>query len=57
MILGDNPSCADGPPITIDWAFDPNTQFVLDVSTFEQMRGQRRPATHLVVPRHVREKW
>jgi hypothetical protein len=59
MILtysGDNPSCADGPPVTIDWAFDPTTQFVLDVTTFENMRGVRRINKELVMPRSVREK-
>lgn len=56
MILGDNPSCTDGPPVTIDWAYDPKTQFVLDVDTFESMRGVRRINKQLILPRSVREK-
>jgi hypothetical protein len=53
---GDNPSCTDGPPVTIDWAFDPDTQFVLDVNTFEDMRGARRVNKQMLMPRSVREK-
>ena len=53
---GDNPSCSDGPPVTIDWAFDPKTQFVLDVDTFESMRGARRINKQLLIPRSAREK-
>merc|ERR1712137_1376688 len=47
----------DGPPVTIDWGFDPTTQFTLDISTFERMRGRRRSANQLVMPREVRERW
>ena len=57
MILGDNPSCVEGPPVTIDWGFDPDTHFILDVATFERMRGRRRNTCDLVVPKHVRERW
>lgn len=56
MILGDNPSCVDGPPVTLDWAHDPHTMFVLDVNTFERMRGERRPMSQMVISRTVREK-
>ena len=57
IVIGDNPSVKEGPPITIDWAFDPTTQFVLDVNTFENMRGNRRVSNQLVLPKEVREKW
>lgn len=53
---GDNPSCTDGPPVTLDWAFDPTTQFVLDLNTFEEMRGPRRVHKEMLMPRSVREK-
>jgi hypothetical protein len=53
---GDNPSCVDGPPVTLDWAHDPHTMFVLDVNTFERMRGERRPMSQMVISRTVREK-
>ncbi|KAI2497489.1 hypothetical protein MHU86_16991 [Fragilaria crotonensis] len=56
MILGDNPSCLEGPPISIDWAHDPSTQFILDVNTFERMRGIRRRSDELVLSRSAREK-
>lgn len=57
VVLGDNPSVLEGPPITIDWAHDPSTEFVLDINTFERMRGNRRTSAELVLPRHVRERW
>ena len=57
VVLGDNPSVTEGPPITIDWGHDPSTKFVLDVNSFERMRGNRRPACDLVLPRSVREQW
>ena len=57
FILGDNPSCLDGPPLTIDWGHDPNTEFMLDIDTFERMRGQRRNVHELVVPKRVRQAW
>lgn len=46
----------EGPPITIDWAHDPKTQFVLDINTFERMRGDRRDSGQLILPKAVREK-
>lgn len=52
----DNPSCLEGPPISIDWAHDPSTQFILDVNTFERMRGIRRRSDELVLSRSAREK-
>jgi hypothetical protein len=57
IVIGDNPSVKEGPPITIDWAHDPSTQFVLDVNTFEHMRGTRRISSQLVLPKEIREKW
>mmetsp|Transcript_10309 Transcript_10309/g.17097 ORF Transcript_10309/g.17097 Transcript_10309/m.17097 type:complete len:214 (-) Transcript_10309:433-1074(-) len=42
MILGDNPSVLEGPPVTIDWDFNVQTHFVLQVDTFERMRGNSR---------------
>jgi len=57
VVLGDNPSVTEGPPITIDWGYDPSTKFVLDINSFERMRGNRRPACDLVLPRSVREQW
>lgn len=53
---GDNPSCIEGPPVTIDWAHDPNTQFVLDINTFERMRGRRRAMNQLIISKISREK-
>mmetsp|Transcript_23012 Transcript_23012/g.53382 ORF Transcript_23012/g.53382 Transcript_23012/m.53382 type:complete len:113 (+) Transcript_23012:128-466(+) len=57
LILGDNPGAREGPPITIDWSFDPNTQLHLDVNTYENMRtGARRSGDALVLPKKTREE-
>jgi len=56
MVLGDNPSCCEGPPVTLDWAHDPKTMFILDVDTFEKLRGERRPTSQMILSRSVRER-
>lgn len=55
IIPGDNPSCQDGVPLTIDWGFDPKTQFLMEIDTFENIRGHRRSGVDLLMPRNVRE--
>lgn len=53
--LGDNPSTSSGPPIGIDWAYDPKRTIVLDVDTYEDERGgSRRAKRDLAIPPHVR---
>jgi hypothetical protein len=46
----------EGPPLSIDWSYDPRTQFVLDINTFERLRGERRQSLDLLLPKHVRER-
>lgn len=56
IILGDNPSCEGGPPLTIDWGFDPDTHFAIDIEQFELMRGVRRTSDKLKLDRPTRER-
>ena len=56
FLLSVNSSCMEGPPVTIDWAHDPSTQFFFDVNTFERMRGDRRVLRELLLPKDVRER-
>ena len=45
MMLGDNPSVSDGPPLTIDWKH--TNEHVFDIDYFEYMRRPvqlRRPS-------------
>lgn len=56
VVLGDNPACAEGPSLSIDWAHDPQTVFILDVATFEKMRGRRRNSIELLISKYSREK-
>lgn len=56
IVIGDNPSCEEGPPLTIDWAFDPNTHFVIEIAQFELMRGERRCAEELKLDKPTRER-
>ena len=52
--IGDNPSCSDGPPISLDWSYNENhNSFSLD--TFESHReGNRRSKIEMRVPADVR---
>ena len=37
VIIGDNPSCAMGPPLSIDW--DPDCELSIDIEEFEHYRN------------------
>jgi len=50
-IIGDNPSCKDGPPL----AFGENANnFVVDCSLFEDQREQRRYGSELILSPETR---
>lgn len=48
MILGDNPSCSYGPPVTLDWDYSKNKPMSLD--EYEKRRGQRRKTYQMQIP-------
>ncbi|KAL7529519.1 hypothetical protein ACHAXR_003011, partial [Thalassiosira sp. AJA248-18] len=55
--LDDNPSTSSGPPIGIDWRYDPKDTVVLDVDAYENCReGYRRSKWELAIPPSVREE-
>lgn len=54
--LGDNPSCTCGPPISLDWGFDPSVH-CFDLKTFEDTKPPPREKSEMLVPRAVREAW
>ena len=37
VVIGDNPSCAMGPPLSIDW--DPDCELSIDIEEFEHYRN------------------
>ena len=47
ITLGDNPSVSSGPPVTLDWSYDPQEK-TAPVDAFEAVRI-RRPSSHLVL--------
>ena len=47
IILGDNPSAAEGVPITIDWKHQ--KEVILDVEYFELYRPERRRKKELKI--------
>jgi len=53
ITLGDNPSVSSGPPVTLDWAYDPQ-ETTAPVEAFEAVRGPRRPYAEMAMPRSVR---
>ena len=54
VTAGDNPSCSDGPPISLDWDFAPKPHHV-SLDLYEQFRyGRRRAMFQLKVPSHIR---
>lgn len=55
MVLGDNPSCSRGPPVSMKW--EHKAEFRMSLDEFEVGReGQRRNHQQLVLPRMDREK-
>ncbi len=55
VVLGDNPSCSNGPPISLGWGYDGDQQVHLPLDTFEQYRDGKRRALHeMKVPGYMR---
>jgi hypothetical protein len=53
MILGDNPSCSNGAPVTIDWF--PQNVHTRNLDLFEYMHGERRQGRKaLLIPVETR---
>ena len=54
ITLGDNPSVSSGPPVTLDWSYDPQEK-TAPVDAFEAVRI-RRPSSHLVLSDRQRSR-
>ncbi|KAL3823500.1 hypothetical protein ACHAXA_010822 [Cyclostephanos tholiformis] len=52
VILGDNPSCTSGPPLTLDWNY--NAELSCTIDEWERRRDTTR---HLRVPSSVRMEY
>jgi hypothetical protein len=58
MILGDNPSCTSGPPVTLDWNYNAEASLSCTVDEWESGRDStRRMRTEIRVPSSVRTEW
>eukprot|EP00543_Licmophora_paradoxa_P003119 CAMPEP_0202456352 /NCGR_PEP_ID=MMETSP1360-20130828/13626_1 /ASSEMBLY_ACC=CAM_ASM_000848 /TAXON_ID=515479 /ORGANISM="Licmophora paradoxa, Strain CCMP2313" /LENGTH=338 /DNA_ID=CAMNT_0049076135 /DNA_START=675 /DNA_END=1691 /DNA_ORIENTATION=+ len=53
--VGDNPSCSSGPPLTIDWEFNPKS-LVMSVDGYEKRRPPRKSQFEMVLPREERQE-
>ena len=59
--IGCNPSVSAGPPVGLDWSYDPD-HLTLDLEEYESNRGPRRSYAEMAMPRSVRtqiltEEW
>jgi len=55
-ILGDNPSCTSGPPLSIGWRFTPSP-VLISVDDFEDGKGGTpRSSSEYLVPKAIRER-
>ena len=54
MIMGDTPSCTDGPALEIDWV--PINQSIVDLEEYEEYRPPRRVKDQLHMPGDIREE-
>eukprot|EP00553_Chaetoceros_curvisetus_P008630 CAMPEP_0204617062 /NCGR_PEP_ID=MMETSP0717-20131115/4142_1 /ASSEMBLY_ACC=CAM_ASM_000666 /TAXON_ID=230516 /ORGANISM="Chaetoceros curvisetus" /LENGTH=167 /DNA_ID=CAMNT_0051630481 /DNA_START=197 /DNA_END=700 /DNA_ORIENTATION=+ len=48
MVLGDNPSCTYGPPVSLDWDYDERSAVCID--EYEEKRGRRRKTYQMQIP-------
>jgi hypothetical protein len=55
-ILGDNPACSTGPPLTIGWKFDETKTINMSVDDYEYDHGLNRDETAMVLSRQEREE-
>jgi len=53
--VGDNPSCSSGPPLAIEWEYDPEP-VVVNVEEFEEYRPPRRTQFELMLGRDERHE-
>lgn len=52
--LGDNPATTHGPPLSIDWHYNPAGSY--DVEEYEQSRPERRVTQQMLIPGSIREE-
>ena len=53
-IVGDNPSCASGAPISIDWCHYPQQYY--DFEDFEDGRPESRSRSEMKIPSRIRHR-
>jgi len=54
LILGDNPSCTEGPPLSLSWQH--GDEFVLDINDYELVRKPRRTMAQLKMSSDLRRE-
>ena len=56
-IIGDNPACSSGAPISLGWFYNPDREQELPLELFEKYReGKRRDANMMKMPPSIREQ-
>lgn len=54
LVLGDNPSCGDGPPVSLGWHH--KDDFVIDINDYELVRKPRRTMAQLRMSSDLRRQ-
>lgn len=54
LVLGDNPSCAEGPPLSLGWHH--GDDFIIDINDYEHVRKPRRTMAELKMSSDLRRQ-
>ena len=54
ITIGDNPGGCQGPPISLDWNYCPDSTVKMCIETYEEHRGQRRAKHEMYMPASIR---
>jgi len=54
ITIGDNPGGRQGPPVSLDWNYCPDSTVKMCIETYEEHRGQRRSKPEMYMSGSIR---